>query len=436
MIALLKLLLVFAGIIYLLSRRWDLGLVLVLASVVIGLLFSYPLPQIGCDALFTVVDLPTLRLAIQGNSVPNALAILGNADMLALRLALIVVLIMVLGELLRQTASTHHMVQALQELIPNGRIVIAALPALIGLLPMVGGAMFSAPMVDEVGGPLKAGRERKTFVNYWFRHIWEPIFPLHPSMLLAAELLGYTATQLARSTWPVVVTAVIGGLLFGLLGLSPHETTHSSDPSSRAQSLSTLVASIWPIVLVIVLTMILPLDEDISLVISLLVTIAGMMASKHVPLRDLEMIVRQRIPWKTVAVIFGALIFRRILENSGAVTTVSQELTDLHIPVALVAFGVPFVAGLLTGLMVAAFSIGFPVILPMVAADGGPVSPAWAVWLLVGGFVGTMLSPIHLCLGLTRVYFRAEWGPLYRLLVPSTLLVIATAAGMLLLCSS
>jgi hypothetical protein len=185
-------------------------------------------------------------------------------------------------------------------------------------------------------------------------------------------------------------------------------------------------------VLIIVLTMILPVDERLSLVISLVVTIAGMMVSKHIPLRDLEMIVRQRIPWKTVVVIFGALIFRRVLENSGAVIAVSQELTDLHIPVALVAFGVPFVAGLLTGLMAAGFSIGFPVILPLVAVDGGPVSPAWAAWLLVGGFVGTMLSPIHLCLGLTRVYFKAEWGPVYRLLVPSTLLVTATAAGMLL----
>jgi len=432
-IALLKLILVFAGIVYLLSRRWNLGLVLVLASVTIGLLFSYPLPQIGCDAFFTIVDLPTLRLAIQGDSVADALAILGNADVLALRLALIVALIMVLGELLRQTASTQGMVDALQALIPNGRIVIAALPALIGLLPMVGGAMFSAPMVDEVGEHLKADQERKTFVNYWFRHIWEPIFPLYPSMLLAAELLGYTATQLARSTWPVAATAVIGGLLFGLLGLSPHGTTKNSNSSPRVQNLTTLAASVWPIVLVIVLTMILPVDERLSLVISLVVTIAGIMVSKHIPLRDLRTIVRQRIPWKTVVVIFGALIFRRVLENSGAVIAVSEELTDLHIPVALVAFGVPFVAGLLTGLMAAGFSIGFPVILPLVAVDGGPVSPAWAAWLLVGGFVGTMLSPIHLCLGLTRVYFKAEWGPVYRLLVPSSLLVTATAAGMLLL---
>jgi hypothetical protein len=45
--------------------------------------------------------------------------------------------------------------EALQALIPNGRIVMAALPALVGFLPMVGGAMFSAPMVNEVGDRMR-----------------------------------------------------------------------------------------------------------------------------------------------------------------------------------------------------------------------------------------------------------------------------------------
>jgi len=411
MAALLKLILVFAGIVLLLSRKWDLGLVLLLASIAVGLLFAYPLPEIMRDILLTTVDLLTLRLALA------------------------VVLIMTLGELLRQTASMKGMVEALQALIPNGRFVIAALPALIGFLPMVGGAMFSAPMVNEVGDRLGVDRERKTFVNYWFRHIWEPILPLYPSMMLGAALLGLTTTQLAEATWPLTVAAVVGGLLFGLLGL-PRHGDHDPPLTPRVHSLRTLALlarSIWPIALVIILSLTLPVDERFTLILSLLVTIALMMAVKHVPPRDLGTIFRERIPWKSVVVIFGALIFRCVLENSSAVIAVSDGLTDIHIPLAAVAFGAPFVAGLLTGLMAAAYSIGFPVILPLVVVDGGAVAPEWAVWLIAGGIVGTMLSPVHLCLGLTRVYFKAEWGPVYRLLAPSALLVTATAAGMLLL---
>ncbi len=408
MTALLKLTLVFAGIVILLSRKWNLGLVLLLASVAVGLLFTYPLPAIVHDILMATVDLLTLRLVLA------------------------VVLIMTLSELLRQTAGLKGMAESLQALIPSGRIVIAALPALVGLLPMVGGAMFSAPMVDEVGDRLGVDGERKTFVNYWFRHIWECIFPLYPSMMLAAALLGLTTTQLAGAAWPLTVAAIAGGLLFGLLGL-PRRGDSDPLPVPRAQSLRTLATSVWPVVLVIILSLTLPVDERISLVLSVLVTIALMMVLKRIPPRDLGTILRERIPWKTVAVVFGALIFRRVLDTSGAVLAASDGLTDLRIPLVVVTFAVPFIAGLLTGLSAAAFSIGFPVTLPLVVVDGGTIAPAWVAWLIAGGFLGVMFSPVHLCLALTRVYFKAEWGPIYRRIAPSALLVAATAATILLL---
>jgi hypothetical protein len=44
-----------------------------------------------------------------------------------------------------------------------------------------------------------------------------------------------------------------------------------------------------------------------------------------------------------------------------------------------------------------------------------------------------MVSPVHLCFSLTRVYFRAEWGGVYRRLVPAVLLVTVTAGLVVLL---
>ena len=405
--ALLKLTLIFAGIVVSLSRKWNLGVVLLLAAVATGILFAHPIQEIGRDAL------------------------LASVDFLTLRVALVIAMIMVLGELLRRTAAMEAMVEALQALIPNGRIVIAALPVLVGFLPMVGGAMFTAPMVDEIGDRLGAGKDRKTFVNYWFRHIWEPICPTFPSALIAAALLGLTTTQLARATWPIALAAVIGGLLFGLLGL-PRRSAHEPAPPPRAQSLRTLAASIWPVVLVIVLSLTLPIDERFSLILSLALTIALLMAAKHIPLRDLGTILQKHVAWELVVLVFGALIFRRVLENSGAVLAVSDELTALHIPLPVLAFGVPFIGSLLTGLIFAGFSIGFPVILPLLAADGGTIAPGWIAWLLAGGYLGAMCSPVHMCLALTRVYFKAEWGPIYRRIAPAAALVVATAATMLL----
>jgi len=409
LIALLKIALIFAGIVVLLSRKWNLGLVLLLACVVVGLLFAYPLQHVALDVL------------------------LAAKEPLTLRLALIVVLIMILSELLRQTAGLKGTVASLQALIPNGRIVIAALPALVGLLPMVGGAVFSAPMVDEVGDRLKASGGHKTFVNYWFRHIWEPIFPLYPSALLAAELLHRTSLQLAAATWPLTAAAATGGLLFGLLKLPRRGDDDPSATTSRTQNLRTLAKSVWPIVLVVTLPLVLRINERVDLILSLVFTITLMMAIKRVPLGNLGIILRRHIPWNTVIVIFSALIFRQVLEQSGAVGAVSDGLTELNLPVGLVAFAIPFTASLLTGLMTAGYSLGFPVVLPLIVASGEVVPPAWVVWLMAGGFMGVMCSPMHLCLALTRVYFKTDWTSIYRFIVPSAALVVATAVGILLL---
>lgn len=404
--ALLKLILVFVGIVLLLSRRWNLGLVLLIASLAIGLLFEYPLPAVGRDVLFTSVEQLTLRLALS------------------------IVLIMTMGELLRETASLHGMVEALRVLIPSRRLVMAGLPALVGLLPMAGGAVFSAPMVDEVGDQIGVDQERKTFVNYWFRHIWEYVFPLYPSFMLAAALLNLETFQLARVTWPLTVAAVLGGSVFGLMGI-PRKPREDPLPSARLDSVRILVISVWPVVLVIVLSLTLPIDEGVALILSLLVTIALMVAMRGIPLRALGHILYRRIPWKTVSVLFGALIFRRVLESSGAVNAVSEALTAVHVPVALVVFAIPFIAGWLTGLSVGAFSIGFPVVLPLVAPDGASTS-GWAAWLMAGGFLGVLCSPLHLCLSLTRAYFGADWGPVYRRIAPSSLVVAVIAALLLL----
>ncbi len=408
MIALLKLLLVFIGIVLLLSRKWDLGPVLLLASLAIGVLFAYPLPSVARDAWLTAVDLLTLQLALA------------------------VVLIMTLSELLRQTGALEAMVEGLQSLVPNGRIVIAALPALVGLLPMVGGAMFSAPLVDAVGERLGVDGTRKTFVNYWFRHLWEPIFPFYPSVLLAAALLGLTTAQLARATWPLTAAALAGGLLFGLLRW-PRRGANDPPQVSRLHSLRTLATGIWPVLLVILISSLLPVDERARLLIGLSVVIALTMAVRRVPLRSLGTILRRRIPWKTVIVIFSALLFRRVLDSGGVIVATSGALIALHVPIPLVAFAAPFIVSLLTGVIAAAYSIGFPVVLPLILAGGGQLTWGWVAWVMAGGYLGLLCSPMHLCLVLTRVYFKAEWGAVYRLLVPSALLVLATAVVVLLL---
>jgi integral membrane protein (TIGR00529 family) len=244
--------------------------------------------------------------------------------------------------------------------------------------------------------------------------------------------LGITPSQLARATLPLTAAAAAGGLLFGLMRL-PKQGETELPPTTRADSLRTLASSVWPILLVIIPPLLLPIDDRVNLILSLVFTITMMMVVKRIPLVNLGSTLRKHIPWKTVALIFSALIFREVLENSGAVEAVSQALTDLNIPLFIVAFSVSFIPGLLTGLVAAAYSIGFPIALPLVLADGGTIAPAWVAWLIAGGYLGVMCSPMHMCLALTRVYYKAEWKSIYRFILPSAVLVVGMGAVLILL---
>lgn len=96
-------------------------------------------------------------------------------------------LVMCLEYLLRTSGILKNFTQAAGNLFGNNRVVLAFMPAFLGFLPSLGGAIFSAPMVEEAAHDYCLSPERKTAINYWFRHVWEFCNPILPSILLAAS---------------------------------------------------------------------------------------------------------------------------------------------------------------------------------------------------------------------------------------------------------
>jgi len=397
----LKLAFVFGLIILLLSRRWNLGYVLLLSSALLGLLFGLPVPEILEQGLAAALDPKTLGLVAA------------------------VLLITTLGELLREIASMQHLVSALQELVADRRVVLASIPALIGLLPMPGGAMLSAPMVQEIGTELKLGPERKTYLNYWFRHIWEYVFPLYPALVLAGGLLGIPLSRLMLAQAPLTLSAIAAGTLVGLRQIGiPKESRTAAEGSGRWHSLQVLTLSVWPIALVIALS----LGLGLELALSLAVAIALVAAVHRVKPRSLGGVLRRSLSPRTALLVFSIMIFKEMVQVSGAGDALSATFMAWGIAPVVVTVVVPFALGMLTGVPASVVGIGFPLLLPFLASS--EVYLNHAVLAFAAGFIGVLLSPVHLCLALTRDYFHADWAPLYRLLLPSVALLGATAVGL------
>ena len=76
----------------------------------------------------------------------------------------------ILGYILKASGALNVMVDRLLNLMGDPRWILIVLPGLIGALSVPGGAMMSAPLVDQLGNRVKIEAEYKTGINIIFRH--------------------------------------------------------------------------------------------------------------------------------------------------------------------------------------------------------------------------------------------------------------------------
>jgi integral membrane protein (TIGR00529 family) len=399
MVDLLKLLVVFVAIVIALNKRADVGATLLAGAVALGLLMGRPPQALALDVWSALTSFETIRLIV------------------------VVLLILTLTGALKAARLMESMVRALLELISDARVVIGVVPALTGLLPMPGGAMFSAPMVEEISHHFSVNANQKTFANYWFRHVWEYVMPLYPGLILCAALLSIPVSAFMRNQWPLTLAAIV----FGGIVIWAHfpKDSISVARTDRRKSLLVLLRSIWPVLLVVVATM----AFDVDLLITLPLTLLLLSIVARFSWAQMLSVLRRGLDWHIALVLLGAMVFKQVMGSTGIVEQVSDTLGLAGVPpVALIAV-IPFIVGLATGVTTAAFSISVPVVLPFLMV-GGSLHLPYVVLMYAGGMTGLMLSPVHLCMILTRAYFGSEWWKTMKPVLFSQTLVLAVAIAL------
>jgi hypothetical protein len=120
---------------------------------------------------------------------------------------------------------------------------------------------------------------------------------------------------------------------------------------------------------------------------------------------------------KMFYMVIAILIFKGMLEDSHAIEAISLEFTELSVPLILITVVLPFIVGGITGITIAFVGSAFPIIVPLVYSSGeGSFILAYVMLALISGFVGVLLSPLHLYLVLSNQYFGAAVGRVYSIL--------------------
>lgn len=388
MIDILKIASVLAVIIFLLKRKWNLGIVMALSSVILAL-------------LYLLKPLDYLEALVRAST-----------DMTTITLIIALTLIRVFENVMRKKGIMQEMMDSFRGMVMDRRILMACMPALIGLLPSMGGALFSAPMVEEASKGIKASPERKAFINYMFRHPWEFVSPLYPGLILASAITTYPVRDLIIVNLPYALFLIAGGVIWGLRGIGVQR-----DGFRRISKKG--LASFLPLSLILIMVMVFHLDLSISIG----VVIIGLYAILRYSMKNIIQSFREGFSWDIVAIILGVMTFKAVLTSSGAVTNISTFFSSEGIPILPVLFILPFISGLLTGLTIGFVSSTFPIIMGLENAHNiSAISFAFA-----SGYVGVLLSPVHLCLILTREYFGAEMRGIYKKTVTASILIMTAA---------
>ena len=340
-------------------------------------------------------------------------------------------LVLVFSELLSQ--SGHLTTVSGLSIIIFGphRATLLILPALIGLLPMPGGALVSAPMLDEAANQTPMTPDKKTLLNYWFRHIWEYAWPLYPGLMLAAGLAKVSLFTFSVLLAPVAVVAIAVGVCFIFPGIVVSTTT-TIDRSAR--TIARFVYYLLPIGLIVILFLIVQLPIWLCMLISVLwVMLDSLVTRKLSPGRLFRVSFGSWRTYEMVLVVASVLVFVGILCAStltGDLVSFFQGAPGTTLPlwynlVAIILF--PFIIGLLTGLTLAFVGTTFPIILSTFIPPASVGVLPFVFLAYTAGLAGVMLSPAHLCLILTNQYFGSSLRKVYYYLIPIVLIVLLCA---------
>ena len=310
---------------------------------------------------------------------------------------------------LRLSGVLTDMVKALQQKFSGVKVLLAIMPAFLGLLPSVGGARFSAPIVEELCTDLKISSEHKAAINFWFRHIFEFSNPIVPGLILACSIAGVAYSEFLRSiSWVTILAFSVGWfvLIRPIKNLRGAEKEESAEEISHEQQ--ALKLALLPVVSIFLIVVLAGLTASVA---TCLVIVAMYFILK---------IAGRGVEWKKIFLgavdikmtlnICGILYFVQILEVTEVLDKIVAAFQASPLPIFAIIAGVSFIIGILTGMSQGHVAM----VMPIVAAMGtGNLDLAGIA--MVFGVAGQMLTPTHVCLIVTIDYFKAD---LLKTLVP------------------
>ncbi len=418
---LLGIIIAFIVIIILIRRKFNFGLSLILGSIIV-VLFSLPeikpieVPKALSKAL--IYDFDTQLFDFQ-----------------TVELAILLTLIYILAKCMQETGAIEKMIKSLRSIFYKGG-TLGVIPAVYGLMPVPGGALFSAPLIDKEGEKFKLSQSQKNFLNVWFRHIWFPIFPVSSAMMLiiGSDFANIDIYELIAANFPAFIAFIMIGIIYLKFFIKKNpisKTTQKKEYDGLIYLLPPVIPIITYIILFSIFTLIgienLKDFQRTIFIIGVVLSIISLYYLIKIDWKKYYEILKRSLSFNLAFAIIGIMILRQMIEVSEANEIIATIIGDLPFHAIFIIIIIPLIMGLITGYNFGAIALSYFLVEPFFEYSGLN-NIGFASLIFISSLVGYLISPIHLCNVVSSDYLKTDTTRIYKMYIPavSLLLIIQT----------
>jgi integral membrane protein (TIGR00529 family) len=348
--------------------KYELGIILILGAIGFALL-------VGVDVFQSLANVLT---------DPSILALMG-----------VMILIPILGGIMEESGL---MMEMTQKMTISRKSSLMMIPALFGLLPVPGGALMSAPIVQHIDTEEDANI--KVSINVWYRHMLILIYPMSSSLIIASKLANVDLYVLVLVLIPSLIIMWLIGYFTLVRKVSPY--TEQEERDLKRAFLNMLPILIAPIIDFLGRLFFNFSVPEVFLLIGLIISIILALKLGKMKLSSIKNISKKMKIWRFPLIIFSMFLFLEVFLLSGA----PEEIASVDLSVFLLVL-IGFLLGFGTGRIQLPISILIPIYLAQFTVSTMPLLEFAFIYTAV--FLGYLITPLHPCVAYSTEYFKTNF---------------------------
>lgn len=283
----------------------------------------------------------------------------------------------------------------IQKVFKSKRVIVGLMSAFTGILPISGRVTVSAGMLDTLAPPKgEKGREKFGIIDYLSTHHYYVWSPLEKTILVPMAALGMTYGAVIFELLPLLIVSL--GLVFAYIAFAVKEDDIELNVQKSHFKISQILRNVFPFLIAI----------GVAIAGMNPIVVFGLLALYYMVLTmtwDVGKL-NSYIDWKLIAwvavIIVTANVTREytddiksFLENSPFdINTVTGFIT-----ISAISLGSAFLFG---------SSARFAAITTILTLVYGI---EYFVWFFALDFIGYLVSPMHKCMAIGKMYFDTPW---------------------------